>query len=200
MSVNDQNPFGGKNPHGMYVPLTDVELEVLARLATAGDFILEIKDWGRVADFVLGKYNERTWDGRSLVVFGDKRISFYFTMVFNAPEVPQPNWYFDVVVWARGFKLFEKRMPTEMGGKPIMIGKDLVLNWAFDVALDCIDPSIIKAVKPKTIGLTTRHGNMHLDTHHQRLLAQLRLGEATVRAVSDAEAVEATRRMKRITR
>lgn len=194
-----QNPFGGKNPHGMYVPMTDDELEVLARIAVAGEFVLEIKDWGRVSDFVPARFNQSTWDGKSIVTFGDKRISFYFTMAFSAPEIPQPNWFFDMQVWAHGFKLFEQRMPTEMGGEPLMIGKDLVLQWALDVAIDTIDPAIVKAVKPKAVGLTTRHGNMHLDTHHQKLLAQLKRGEAEVRAFSAEEAAAATLRMKKRT-
>ncbi len=194
-----QNPFGGKNPHGLYVPMSDDELEVLARLAAAREFILVIKDWGRVTNFEPGHFDAATWNGSPLVTFGDKRISFYFTMAFSAPEIPQPNWFFDMEVWALGFKLFEKRMPTEMSGSPLLIGKDLVLSWAFDVAIDTIDPAIVKTVKPKAIGLTTRHGNMHLDVEHQRLLARLRSDEATVRRESADEAAAATLRMKKRT-
>jgi hypothetical protein len=34
--MSETNPFGGKNKHGMYVPMTDDEMEVLARIAAAG--------------------------------------------------------------------------------------------------------------------------------------------------------------------
>jgi hypothetical protein len=202
--TKDTNPFGGKNPHGMYVPLTDDEMEVLERLALAQEFKVVVKDWGRIENFQLGRYSPETWAGKPLVTFGDKRLSFYFNMNFTAPLVPQPNWYFDMEVWALGYKLFPGlptnenpypgRLATEVGGNPIQIAAGMSLAMALDVGLDKIDPAIVKEVKPKAIGLTTRHGNMHLDTHHQRLLGQLRAGEAKVRKIIKQEAVEATQK------
>jgi hypothetical protein len=203
-----RNPFGGKNPHGMYVPLTDDELEVLERLALAGEFKIVVKDWGHVTGFALGRYNPHTYNGQPLVIFGDKRISFYFRMDFTAPAVPQPCWYFDMEVWALGVRLFPGRqqderepypgrLPTETNGQPIQIAAGIFLDFALDVALDRIDPAVVKAVKPKAIGLTTRHGNMHLNATQRRLLTELRAGERTVREVSVREALTATERQKK---
>lgn len=195
-----RNAFGGKNPHGLYVPLTDDELEVIARLACAGEFKIIVRGWGYVEHFLPGRYNPQTWTGSPIITFGDKRASFYFMMHFNAPAVPQPNYYFDMEVWAKGHKLFSQRMPTEVGGNPIQIVSGMSLALALDVALDQIDPAIVKEIKPGAIGLTTRHGNMHLDTDHQKLLHLMRSGEQQVRIESQIEAAKVTDKMKRETR
>jgi hypothetical protein len=201
MSENNRNPFGGKNPHGMYVPLTDTELEALARLAEAGEFKVVVKNWGEIIGFRRGRYVPEIWHANPipLVVFGDKRISFYFRMSLNAPAVPQPNWYFDMEVWALGHKLFSQRMPTEHAGKPIQVAAGVDLDLALDLALDKIDPAIVKQIMPKAIGLTTRHGNMRLDLHQQRLLAKTQQGERLVREVSASEARAATEKEKKAT-
>lgn len=176
------NPFGGKNPHGMYVPITDDEMEVLERLAQAEEFRIVIKDWGYV--------------DKLKIVFGDKNAHFYFTMHFNAPVVPQPNWYFDIELWAKGHKLFAQRMPTQTGGKPIEIVAGLELQLCLDISLDQIDPKIVKEIKPGSIGLTSRHGNMHLDSENKRILSDLQNSEARVRKMSEQEATKATKDMK----
>ena len=192
MSEHERNPFGGKNPHGMYVPLTDDEMEVLERLAIGGAFKVVIKDWGFVENFQPGRYDQATYQGQPIVSFGDKNIHFYFRLNYKAPVVPQPNWYFDMEVWALGHLLFSQRMPTEHGGKPIEVVAGIFHDLALDVAIDKINPAIVKEVKPKALGLTTRHGNMHLDLLGQRILAQTQAGEKSVREMSAGDAVKAT--------
>lgn len=195
MKSKETNPFGGKNKHGMYVPMTDDELEVLARLAEAGEFKVVIKDWGHVTGFKLQRFNPETWGGNPILIFGDKRISFYFQMHFNAPALPQPNYFFDMEVWAKGHKLFAQRLPTETMGKPVQICAGMSLTLALDVAIDKIDPKIVKEIKPGSVGLTTRQGNMHLNPELQRMLAKLRGAEKRVRAGTVQEAVDATQKM-----
>lgn len=209
--MSETNPFGGKNPYGMYVPMTDDELDVLARLAEAGEFKVVIRDWGHVTGFLPGRYDPRTYNGQPLVVFGDKRISFYFRMNFNAPAIPQPNWYFDMEVWALGMRLFPGserddknpypgRLPTEYAGKPITVVAGMHLDMALDVAIDKIDPKVVKTVRPKAIGLTTRHGNMRLDLERQRILRVTQEGEKNIRKITSQEAVDATNKMKKSTK
>jgi hypothetical protein len=203
--TGNQNPFGGKNPHGMYVPLTDVEMEVLLRLAQEGEFKLVVKGWKEFTNFILVPYSTvRMIDPsqpiapHSLVTFGDKRISFYFSIVVpDNDSVPRKNFYFDMEVWAKGFLLFSQRMPTQIGGEPIAIFDRAFWNLALDVALDMIDPAIVKAIKPATVGLTTRQGNMHLDTSHQKMLHMLKLGEKSVRDESKQEAAVVTNKAKK---
>ena len=195
--MSETNPFGGKNKHGMYVPITDDEMEVLARIASAGEFKLIIKEWGHINGFTLEKFNAQTWKGNPIVTFGDKRISFYFVMNFNAPAIPQPNWYFDCEVWALGRLMTKHRLPTETNGKPVQIVAGQMMALALDIAIDTISPEFVKMVKPKAIGLTTRHGNMQLDLHQQRLLRQTQEGERHVREVIRKEARIATEKMKK---
>jgi hypothetical protein len=90
-------------------------------------------------------------------------------------------------------------MPTEHAGKPIQVAAGVDLDLALDIAIDKINPAVVKEIMPKAIGLTTRHGNMHLDGHHQRLLASTQQGERLVREVSAAEAAVATAKEKKAT-
>jgi hypothetical protein len=92
--------------------------------------------------------------------------------------------------------MFAQRLPTEQGGRPIQIAAGMFIDLALDVAIDMIDPVIVKAVKPGAMGLTTRHGNMHLDVERQRLLDHLRGGEKQVRELSAREAAAATTRAR----
>ena len=198
--MNDTNPFGDKNKHGMYVPMSDDELETLTRLAESKSFKLVIKDWGFITGFTLDRFVAETWKGDPLVAFGDKIIHFYWVMNFSAPEVPQPNWYFDVEVWALDRLMFKHRLPTEVNGKPVQIAKGQMMAMALDIAIDKINPELIRAVKPQVHGLTTRHGNMRLDTKTQKILADTQQGERLVRNLTVQDAVKATERMKKETR
>jgi hypothetical protein len=201
--MNDKrNPFGGKNPHGMYVPMTDEEIEVLHRIAEAGEFRVVIKgegqkgesiEWGYVTGFKIGAYpGPGRYQGEPIVTIGDKRLTFFLRMNFNAPALPQPNWFFDMEVHAMGKRFFAQRFPTANGGNPIQVCAGMFHDFALDVAIDQIDPAIVKAVKPKAIGLTTRHGNMHLNVAQQRLLAKTQAGEQAIRQITAEEARKAT--------
>jgi hypothetical protein len=190
--TNNTNAFGGKNPHGMYVPMTDDEMEVLERIADAGRFELVVNGHGTFKNFSRKKFVAEQWKGDPIVVFGDKRITFYFVMNFTAPEIPQKNWYFDCEVHALGRLMTKHRLPTEINGKPIQIVAGQTLALALDVAIDSISPDFIRVVKPKTIGLTTRHGNMILDPHTRKLLRHIQEGERKVRELTLQDAKEAT--------
>jgi hypothetical protein len=88
--------------------------------------------------------------------------------------------------------MIQQRLPTEINGNPIQIVANQILALALDLAIDTINPEFIKMVKPKTIGLTTRHGNMKLPLHLQRLLKQTQEGERKVREIIAQEASTAT--------
>jgi len=204
-----RNPFGGKNPNGMYVPMTDEEIEVLHRLAEAEEYKIVIKgegnngesiEWGYVTGFKVGKYpGPQGYYGQPIVTIGDKRLTFIFRMDFKAPALPQPNWFFDMQVWAVGRCLFKERLPTANGGQPIQVVAGIHHDFALDVAIDQIDPKLVKEIKPKAIGLTTRHGNMRLDSFTRRLLYKTQQGEKAVREITAAEARKATEDMKKAT-
>lgn len=181
----DKNPFGGKNPAGLYVPMTDDEQEVLERLRDDHGFRIMITDWGYV-------------DNPSMV-FGDKRVSFEFQMTFRAPDVAIPVRSFEMSLWTlTGIFLFGPRTyPTIVHGEPLYVHTGLSLGLALDIAIDEISPHLMRMVKPGTIGLTTYHGNMHLTDVQQKILHDMRAMEAKVRAEDAKRAILATNPMPR---
>ena len=194
--THDTNAFGGKNPHGQYVPMTDVEMEVLQRLAQEGEFSVVVKGWDPIQNFVLVPHAaiamvspERPVAPHSLMCFGDKRISFCFSLVFAEQR---SLWYFDIEVWAKGICFRSQRMQAQVGGRPLFVPQGGLYTRILDIAIEMIDPEVIKTIKPAAVGLTTRHGNMHLDTHHQRLLRLTQEGERSVREEAKQEAISST--------
>jgi len=185
---SETNAFGGANPHGLYVPLTDLEQEAISRLVEADDLEVVIHGWGLIP--------------KPKVSFGDLRVSIPFTLTFNAPDVPQPLHYLDLELRTRaGMTLFRQRQPTIYGGQPIMVGTGVVLDFAWDIALHHIDPKIVKALVPGAVGLTSRRldketgeatfaGNMRLNGEQKKLLRQVEAGNREIRA-TDAQKVVA---------
>jgi len=173
------NPFGGKNPIGLYVPMTDDEQEVLFRLVSEENIVLIIHGWGELE--------------RPRVQFGDHRVRIDFRLTFNAPENPIPVHYFDLELKTRkeNYSLFRKRMPVSATGTPIPIQAGMFLDMSWDVAIDRMDPALVKALKPGAFGLTslrtdpvtgerTPTGNMKVDERKRRMLRVLETGAARI--------------------
>lgn len=175
--MNERNPFGGKNPNGLYVPLTPDEMEVLERIREGHGIRIEITDWGYIEDPEM--------------IFGDKRVSFQFLMVFKAPDVPMPVSSMEMTVWTKtGHHLFgPKKYPTLIDGQPLSVYAGLAVPLALDIALHEINSNLVKVIKPGAFGLTTYHGNMKLDEAKKKLLHEMYAGEAKVRRQSE-EAVK----------
>ncbi len=183
--MKGKNAFGGGNQNSLYTPMSDVEQEVIDRLVASDDLELEIVDWGYIKEL-------------SNVTFGDLRVSIPFRLSFNKPEFPQPVHFFDLRLKTRtGLVLYQERMPTMYGGKPIQISAGVVLDLVWDIAIQQMDPKLVKAFKPHAFGLTSANfdkdtgsatllGNRKLDSNKKRLLRDMRSGEAFVR--EDAKA------------
>lgn len=168
----DKNPFGG-SACGMYVPLSELELEALERLRSAGDLQVVIKDWGIV----------HTPHMR----FADKRVQFTFKICFQDPLVPIPVYYLDFEVQTQaGQLIFATRQATVVGGEPIRLGAGLAFEFILDLSLERMNPGFVKQVVPGATGLTSRHGNMHLDPQKQALLHLIKDGERRVREMDQA--------------
>ena len=160
--MSETNLFGGKNPNGQYVPLTEDEQETLERLATDHQFRIVIKDWGFV--------------DQPQVTFGDARIQFRWTMFFDRPEEPMPVEFFDIEVWTHtGRMVYSTRKTT--GPQALMVAAGLYLEMALDIQIKQINPDLVKEIKPGAKGLTTRHGNMQLDSLQRKVLHQLKQSE-----------------------
>lgn len=177
----DQNPFGGKNPHGLYVPMSEDEQEVLQRLIETKDLILVIHGWA-----ILENPN---------ILAGDLRIGIKFRLDFNRPTFPVPLHFLDLELKrANGQSIFRQKLPIN---PPVEIMAGVFLDFQWDIAIDHMDPAFVKSIKPGAHGLTSRRidkdtgersetGTMHLDTEKKRLL-RIVDGEAEKAREDEAE-------------
>lgn len=195
---NDKNTFGGGNRNSLYVPMSDVEQEVIARLIETQDLRVHLVGWGVI--------------NNPKVIQGDHRVSLAFRVDFDRPEPPGVSVpYFDLELrTGSGILLFKDRKSTQYGGKPLTVAAGVFFDMVWDIAIHHFDPNLVKMIKPGAIGLTSRlqdrdtkvisfQGNMRLDAEQQRLLRILRVGEAMVRQDDKQKAAKAVAKgIKRI--
>jgi len=180
----ERNIFGGKNPNGLYTPLSEDEQEVLQRLAEAGEFKLVIRDWGFV--------------NQPRIRFGDARLEVSWKMVFDRPEAPMPLEWLHLELWTHsGHFLVAESLPTQIGGRPMQVCKGVELDMAWDILIRQMDPKLVKAIKTGSVGLTTRIGNQNLDSIQRRALQDLRKAEARFKAKDAATVAKAKKKAPR---
>lgn len=185
----DKNLFGGANPHGLYVPMTETEQEVLDRLIQSQDLEIEIKGWGIVRN---------PW-----AKFGDHRLGLQWTLMFNKPAVPV--YYFDLELRVASSQLFlmRKRYPTTLNGQPELIGAGREIQFNWDIAIDHMSPELVKAIVPGAIGMTFRrldrdtglrtlHGNMDLPDNHAKVASMLDNSAKAIQKSDDQKAAQVT--------
>lgn len=189
--MTKKNMFGGGNPHGLYVPMTPDEQEVLQRLVASGEIQVVIHGWGVV--------------DQPQIIAGDHRVGVKFRLNFNRPEAPMSVWFFDLELRTRsGISLVKERLPTIYAHKPVQVMAGMFLDLQWDIALHSMDPKLVKAIKPgahgltslrqdKDTGLMTSQGNMRLDGAQKQALGQLEAANAKVRADDLKKAVSASR-------
>jgi hypothetical protein len=177
--MSNQNPFGGKNPFSLYVPMSETEQEFIHRLVASGDLLLKIHGWGFVPC--------------PNIQVGDLQVVVPIDITFNAPEIPVPVHAFDLELCTHsGLTLFRESAGAVYDGQPLMVGAGTRVTMMWHIAIHNIDPQVIKAYMPGTVGLTSRTvdkdtgditvlGNMRLGSEDQKLLHEVRRGEARVR-------------------
>lgn len=175
----DRNAFGGGNPNSLYVPMSELEQEVVSRLIEARDLRIHVVGWGVV--------------NQPRATVGDARLQLRFQLNFDRPEAPMPVPFFDLELrTGSGELLFKDRQSTEYGGKPLLIAAGVYLDLVWDIAIRSIDPKLVKSILPGATGFTSRlqdkdtgeetlTGNLHLDSAKEKLLRALRSGEQAVR-------------------
>jgi len=180
----DENRFGGKNPFGLYVPMTDTEQEILLRLVESQSL--------RVVIPMLKETVVPTKVG-----YGDKRVAITFPVAFKG--VAQSIKTLEVELWAQGVLLLKKSyLVADEVGNARMVGEGVAWELQWDIAIDHMDPKLVKALKPGAFGLTSKRldkdtgdrtflGNMTLDNSDQKALRFLEKGEEKVRVDSDVE-------------
>lgn len=181
--MRDKNPLGGGNPNSLYVPMSETEQEVIDRLIQSDDLLIEVHGWGTV-------YQPR-------VTLGDLRLTCTFRLDFDRPEPPGVSvFWFDLELKTRaGLSLFgPDRLPTVYDNKPIQVAAGMYYDLAWDIAIQKIDPKIVKMLKPAAIGFTSAEGNRNLNPRLKKLYQHVRAGEAKVRQFDQQQAAKAVRR------
>lgn len=180
--MGDQNVFGGGNPNSLYVPMSETEQEVVARLIEARDLRVHVVGWGVVH--------------QPRAAAGDARLKLEFRLNFDRPEAPMPVHHFDLELrTGAGALLFADRLKVEYDGKPVQVAAGVFFDLVWDIMIRSIDPKLVKALLPRATGLTSRlldkdtgletlTGNMKLDSDKVRLLRFLRRSEAFTRRSS----------------
>ncbi len=184
------NILGGKGA-GLYVPLTEIEQEAIARLIERDDLQILIHGWGVV--------------NKPKIAHGDLRLTVDFRVSFTKPAMPVPVWFFDLELQTRaGAQLYKERMPVVYGSKPLTAQAGLFYDLRWHIALKSIDPKLVKAILPGVTGLTSRRqdrdtglmtetGNMKLNSEQRAAMQQLQAGEKEMRQDDLKKAVRATR-------
>lgn len=177
--MSGQNMFGGGNPNSLYTPMSEDEQEVLARLVDARDLHVNIVGWGFVSH-VRARY-------------GDLRLDIPLSITFSAPEKPILVDRFDLGLrTTSGILLFRETKGVEYGGMPLAVGAGTHLDMVWHIAIQAMDPRVVKAIKPGAIGLTSRWidkdtgqvthlGNTKMSSEKRAALRRLREGEKKVR-------------------
>jgi len=186
-----KNTFGGGNPSSLYVPMSEVEQEAIARMIESGDLRVIIREWGNIE--------------RPRVTFGDARVQVLWEMEFSRPTFPQDNFFFDLELWWGSELLLRERQATMIGGKPIQIAAGMKMGLAWEIQLQNMDPKLVKRIVQGATGFTSRlqdkdtkgitlEGNMSLDAAKRGKLHQVRRGEAVARQDTVQKAFKATKK------
>lgn len=178
--MSKKNAFGGGNPNSLYVPMSETEQEVIARLIEAKNLRVVIHGWGSIEDPV--------------VTAGDKRVSIPLSVRFE-PKTPTFVHHFDLELSTKdGLLLFRERQSTLYDGKPLFIEAGTEIQMIWDIGIRNMDPKLVKQILPRAIGLTSRvidketgkatgKGNYrNLGVANEKLLETIRRGEERVRA------------------
>ena len=179
-----ENMFGGKNARSLYIPMSETEQEVIARLVETQDLRVIVHGW--------------TVIDSPKVTYGDKNLQVPINIVFEHPSSPVDVYYFDLelVSISTGASLFRKKMDTCYGGAPLKVMEGLELGMIWDIAVKYIDPKLVKLVKPNATGLTSRlqdtltgemtvFGNMNLDRDQKQAAMKLKKSEEWLAKISD---------------
>lgn len=168
--------FGGGNPNSIYVPLTEIEQESIARLVESGDLYVDVVGWG--------------YHYKPMITYGDARVQVQFKMLFDRPALPMDVYYFDLELRTHSGRLiFKDRQSVVYNGCPIQVAAGVCLTLVWDIQVRHIDPQLVKDLVQGAVGLTSRlqdrdtgsftlTGNMKLSAKQKKILLQLRQQEA----------------------
>ena len=169
----ETNIFGGKNPYGLYVPMSETEQEVLQRLVETQDLMVIIHGWGVLEN--------------PKVTFGDLRVSIPMTINFDSPAHPVDIWFLDLELKSRktGMTLVKQRQSTVYDGQPVQVMAGVELDMVWDIAIHHMSPEFVKAIKPGATGLTSRR--LDRETGDATLTGNMKMGDTKAGVLQWAE-------------
>lgn len=178
-TLKTKNAFGGGNHNSAYVPMSELEQEVLARLVAAGDLVVS---------------TSRGLPTIKQVKYGDLRLGIAFQLDFSEPALPMKLLFLDLELKTQaGRLLYAERQPTVTAGRAIEVCDGVYFDMIWDIALHHMDPKLVKDILPGAVGLTNRRtdkdtgnvtlvGNMrNLDLTQQVMLQTMALGETKMK-------------------
>jgi hypothetical protein len=176
--MSETNRFGGANVNGFYAPMSEVEQEVIARIVESQTLRVWVPKW--IPTPIIP----------SKVLFGDKRVQLQFRVLFPPPMPMTRLPSIDMELrTADGYLLFAKPYPLMSAeGQPLLVGENLYFDLAWDIAIDHMDPKLVKAFKPSALGLTSRR--LDRETGERTLTGNMRLGENDAAEYHKLDAVE----------
>jgi hypothetical protein len=173
--MSEKNKFGGGNKNSLYTPMSETEQEVLSRLVQARDLCVHILGWGALEGVAA--------------TFGDLRLKIPLELTFVKPDLPVAVSFFDLELrTGSGLLLFKERQSAVYNNAPLMVGTGTTISMIWDIAIQAMDPKVVKQLKPGAFGLTSRWqdrdtgelttlGNTRMDVSDQKALRHLRAME-----------------------
>lgn len=180
MSSESKNLFGGLNPKGLYVPMSDLEQEALHRLRDSQDLKLVIVGWGEIEC--------------PKMVIGDHRIRLDFRITFKGLPIAQPVRSLKLELRTGANELlFTEEHSTMYDNKPLMVHEGLYVDMQWDIAIKHMNPELVKRLTG-ALGLTSRRqdkdtkdftpeGNMQLSYAQRKAIQDLEKAEKKVKAL-----------------
>lgn len=179
--MRKRNIFGGGNAHSNYVPLSDIEQEVIQDLIAKRDLFVKADGFGLV------EVNR--------VVCGDANLHIQFTLAPQLPVSQTIKALTLILHTGAGMILYKDTLPTiHSHGQGIVVGGEVTpgnvpaYSMVWDIGLKMLDPKVVKTLKPAAVGLTSRRvdrdtgtatfaGNMKLTAAQKRALKLQLQGE-----------------------
>jgi len=164
---NGTNPFGGGNPSGLYVPLTDDERDAIDRARDRG-VLVKVRG--------LGVFPATT------LVVGDHRVSVGFVVKTDVPRTLSE--FSHSVETEDGIVLASETIPCLQQGRPLHLQPGEEVEMEIHISLTHLDPKLLRCLRPMATGLTSRRidrdtgdfsfaGNMKNLSEEQRKLLRI---------------------------
>lgn len=168
--MTEGNALGGKSASGLYVPMSEDEVEASYRAAERG-IVVVVDGWG-------------TFPAEGFHV-GEHRVGVEFSLTCPpgslvgriAADLPIR------VQTTDGIVLFTCTTSAGHGGRPVCLQPNQVLGLNLEIEVHHCDPDVVRQLKSSATGLTSRR--VDPQTGRWDGAGNMRLGEQGMRALHD---------------